>query len=126
MQRRQRFRDSKKDNGYYLWLEDENMDYQWKWKNEAKYPPDFTDQLPSCSIEEIKIEQGQNNYFWFNLSATKIYAQLLTDLNEGRTKENKVDLKTVSRRFGEVRIVQYSSDRDEDYFYHPNLGLFKI
>ncbi|MBW6453091.1 MAG: type I-F CRISPR-associated helicase Cas3f [Methyloprofundus sp.] len=117
VQRQQRFRNSKKDEAYYLWLTDEYGKSCWKWKNEQVYPPKFGEALIDIkTIHENEIELGSGSQFWFDLSAQTIYSKLAGDFN--------VDYKEVSMRFGEVRITQYNSNQQE-YCYHPNFGIYQ-
>lgn len=117
VQRQQRFRRSKKDEAYYLWVTDEHSRIKWQWKNETVKPPRFGD-LAGVSIENIQLNShGASNDFWFDLDATAIYAQLAQELNINTLAE-------VSRQFGEVRLIEYEN-RPQEYQYHPNLGLFQ-
>lgn len=117
VQRQQRFRKSLPDDVYCYWIADEYRKPTWKWKNESKNPARFGD-LSDISIDEVKdIECAKGNGFWFELDAKRIYAQLADDLHIKSLEE-------ISRRFGEVRLVEYG-DQEQEYKYHPNLGLFK-
>ncbi len=117
VQRQQRFRNSKKDEAYYLWLI--SSDYSepcWKWKNENVYPPKFGE-VCGITINSVRVSGfGQGSNFWFDLSAVAIYEKLADDFN--------IDLSEVSRRFGEVRLIEYNTNQEE-YNYAPNLGLYK-
>lgn len=118
VQRQQRFRDSKKDEAYYLWLADEHTKPCWKWKNEQVYPPKFGEGLIDVkNIPSNEIQLGIGTQFWFDLSAQSIYSALAKDFN--------IDLKEVSMRFGEVRITEYDSNQQQDYCYSPNLGIYQ-
>ncbi|MEA3358564.1 MAG: type I-F CRISPR-associated helicase Cas3f [Thermodesulfobacteriota bacterium] len=117
VQRQQHFRDSPKDEAYYLWITDEYRPARWQWKNENVTPAKFGD-LPGVSIDTIQLNSfGTGNDFWFDLDAKTIYAQLVDELNIKTLEE-------VSRKFGEVRLVEYEN-RPQEYKYHPNLGLFQ-
>jgi len=117
VQRQQRFRDSPIDAAYYLWITDEYRPEKWQWKNENVKPAKFGE-LSGVSIEIIQLNSpGTGNDFWFHLNAKMIYTQLAEEL--------KIDtLEEVSRRFGEVRLVEYENCPQE-YKYHPNLGIFQ-
>ena len=121
VQRQQRFRDSKSDESYYLWLKDEHSSVDWRWKNKSIYPPRFG-VLSGSGIEiddEINLGYfGEGNHFWFELDAQVIYSQLAIDF---KIKE----LSEISVKFGEIRLIQYNENRQEQYSYHPNLGLYK-
>ena len=115
VQRQQRFRDSNKDEAYYLWLDRPNSDIYWKWKNERVSPAEFGDQdtiKPETSFEQV----ASDNSFWFDLSATNVYQQLAEDM--------ELELSRVSRRYGEVRLTEYENGTEE-YYYHPQLGVYQ-
>ena len=117
MQRQKKFRDSKKDEGYYLLLNDKDPDHpEWRWKNEHVYPAEFGE----CSIK-INQDQcaslGKNSYFWFDLNINNIYQKLFKELEIYSIEE-------ISKRFGEVRLIEYEN-YGQEYNYHPNLGLYK-
>lgn len=117
VQRQQRFRNSKKDEAYYLWLTDEYGKPSWKWKNEQVYPPKFGEALIDIkTIHENEIELGSGSQFWLDLSVNTIYSKLAADFN--------VDYKEVSMRFGEVRITEYNSNQQE-YCYYSNFGIYQ-
>ena len=118
VQRQQRFRDSKKDEAYYLWLADEYTKPCWKWKNEQVYPPKFGEALIDIkNIPSHEINLGVGVQFWFDLSAQTIYSALAKDFD--------IDFKEVSMRFGEVRLTEYNSNQQQEYCYHPNLGIYQ-
>ncbi|MCX7067530.1 MAG: type I-F CRISPR-associated helicase Cas3f [Methylococcales bacterium] len=117
VQRQQRFRQSKKDEAYYLCLKDENSNTYWQWKNENVSPPKFGELVGITINNNIEIELGKNSFFWFNLNAEKIYSALAKDFHD--------DLLTISHRFGEVRLVEYDDNKIEQYNYHENLGLYQ-
>jgi CRISPR-associated endonuclease/helicase Cas3 len=117
VQRQQRFRQSLKDEAYYLWIADEYSPAKWQWKNENVKPVKFGE-LSDISIDNIQFHNcGAGNDFWFDLDAKTIYAQLADELNINTLEE-------ISRQFGEVRLVEYENCPQE-YKYHPNLGLFQ-
>jgi len=117
VQRQQRFRNSPKDEAYYLWISDESSPARWQWKNENVNPARFGE-LTDISIDDIpSADFGKGNDFWFELDAKTIYSQLAEDLQIDTLAE-------VSRRFGELRIVEYENTHQE-YKYHPNLGVFR-
>ena len=117
MQRQQRFRNSPKDEAYYLWIKNEYGPEEWRWKNEAVKPAEFGE-LSGISIDKFKLDScGTGNDFWFNLEAKPIYQQLAAELNIGKIEE-------ISYRFGEIRLIEYGNNL-QAYQYHPNLGLFQ-
>ena len=120
MQRQQRFRDSPKDEAYYLCLNDENSPLYWQWKNENVYPPKLGEVSGIEINDKIAIEFGNGSHFWFDLSAKTIYSELANDpdieINE---------LLEISHRFGEVRLIEYDNNKTEQYSYHENLGLYQ-
>jgi len=117
VQRQQRFRNSKKDGAYYFCLDSEHSDLYWQWKNEKVYPPKLGE-LSGIEINRDKpIECGKDSYFWFDLNAKTIYSELARDLG--------MSLKEVSHRFGEVRLIEYDTNKTEQYHYHENLGLYQ-
>lgn len=117
VQRQQQFRKSQPDEAYYLVIDDRNSEPKWRWKNEHVNPPQFGE-LAGISIETIGLDDhGKGNDFWFKLDSGEIYMQLAEEL--------KIDnLAEVSRRFGELRLVEYENIQQE-YKYHPNLGVFR-
>jgi CRISPR-associated endonuclease/helicase Cas3 len=116
VQRQQRFRQSKSDEAYYLWLTDEYSSPHWLWKNEEVYPAKFGE--GSIIIKhENNLTFGVGIDFWFDLKAITIYSELAKDMG--------IDLEEVSQRFGEVRLINYSNNQYQKYNYHPNLGLYK-
>jgi len=118
VQRQQRFRNSKKDEAYFLWLAEEYAKPCWKWKNEQLYPPRFGEGLIDIkNIPNNEIELGVGVQFWFDLNTRTIYSELANDFN--------IDLKEVSMRFGEVRITEYNRGQQQEYCYHPSLGIYQ-
>ncbi|HIL03330.1 MAG TPA: type I-F CRISPR-associated helicase Cas3 [Candidatus Thioglobus autotrophicus] len=118
MQRQQRFRDSKKDEAYYLCLNDENSSIYWQWKNENVFPPKLGE-LSGIEInDKVPIEFGRDSHFWFDLSAKTIYSELANDPDIDIN-----DILEISHRFGEVRLIEYDKNKTEQYSYHENLGL---
>ncbi len=117
VQRQQRFRKSPQDEAYHYWITNEYRHAKWLWKNEHVRPAKFGE--PSAiSIENIKqIDIDDGNDFWFELNAKDIYQQLADDLGIDALDE-------VSRRFGEVRLVEWDNNA-QAYKYHSNLGLFR-
>ena len=118
MQRQQPFRQSEKDEAYFLWLDGEYSDISWQWKNENVYPAKFSDDSSIVPISDDKLEDfGMNCWFWFDLDVKNIYQKLAKDFN--------ISLKEVGKRFGEVRLVEYENS-NQYYKFHPNLGIYKI
>ena len=101
---------------YYLCFQDEYSVLFWKWKNEHVYPAEFGEGDIEIKNDELDGFGGGSN-FWFNLDAKMIYQKLAADF--------KIDLKEVSCRFGEIRLIEYEKSQQE-YKYHPNLGVYKI
>jgi CRISPR-associated endonuclease/helicase Cas3 len=115
VQRQQRFRDSQKDEAYYLWLDSPYREPYWKWKNEQVSPPEFGDQsIISNEEENLKIAEG--NSFWFDLNASTVYRQLADDM--------ELAISEISQKFGEVRLTEYENHSAE-YYYHPQLGVYQ-
>lgn len=117
VQRQQRFRKSKKDEAYYLFLKDEYSRTTWKWINENVFPVDY-DAEPLIEINDIgSVKTVASSCFWFDLDARKIYAAL--------AKDYAIELSEVGRRFGEIRLVEYGEGDARAYCYHPNLGVYQ-
>jgi len=115
VQNQQRFRDSQKDEAYYLWLEDEYSALAWKWKNEYVSPAEFG--APLIRINKVELEfLGPGNNFWFDQDALTIYQELADDMSDS--------LSGISRRFGEVRLIEYKNSTVE-YNYHHQLGIYQ-
>jgi CRISPR-associated endonuclease/helicase Cas3 len=115
VQRQQRFRDSKKDEAYFLWLDDEYSKPIWKWKNEEVSPPEFGEPLAKINLVE-QDEFGVGVDFWFKQDALTVYQQLAVSLG--------LELREVSRRFGEVRLTEYS-DTVPEYNYELGMGIYQ-
>jgi CRISPR-associated endonuclease/helicase Cas3 len=115
VQRQQRFRQSKKDEAYYRWITDELDQPKWRWKNENVKPTKFGE-LAGIEISDIKIKSETDNSFWFEIDERMVYTQLASDFN--------IDLENISKKFGEIRLIEYQNNPQE-YKYHPNLGLFR-
>ncbi|MCF6320096.1 MAG: type I-F CRISPR-associated helicase Cas3, partial [Proteobacteria bacterium] len=120
MQRQQRFRESKKDDGYYLFLDNEDSEVYWQQLNEDVYPSEFGELCTISINKENLIVLGNNNHFWFDLSANEIYTTLKND-----PKIAVDNFEQISKRFGEVRIVEYEVKAITQYTYHKNLGLYR-
>ncbi len=116
VQRQQRFRNSKPDESYYQFLEDENSEPFWQWKNNNVYPCQFgiCENINNQISDDINLSAGNN--FWFELNINEIYMELSVYF--------EIDLKTVSARFGEVRLVDFGSDNQNKFSYHPLLGVY--
>lgn len=116
VQRQQRFRDSKKDEAYHLWMESAYRGIRWKWKNEAVSPAKFGDPPKKINLTELEpITAG--NLFWFKQDASNVYQQLAEEMN--------LSLDEVSRRYGEVRLTEYENNSNDEYNYHPQLGVYQ-
>jgi CRISPR-associated endonuclease/helicase Cas3 len=118
VQRQQRFRNSKSDEAYYLWLDNEYSKVKWCWKNENVMPAKFGEgdiRITHLPIENLKL--GSGSHFWFDLDAKQIYSQLVHDF--------KIDMPEVSKRFGEVRLISYDNSVEE-YEYYPQLGVYQV
>ncbi len=118
MQRQQPFRQSKKDNAYYLWIDGEYCNISWRYKNEDVYPAKFSDDSSIVPISNDELDDfGKNCGFWFDIEIENIYQKLAKDFN--------IELKEVSKKFGELRLVEYKKTT-ADYKFHSNLGVYKI
>jgi CRISPR-associated endonuclease/helicase Cas3 len=115
VQRQQRFRDSTKDEPYFLWLDDEYSKPTWKWKNENVSPPVFGEPPAKISLLE-QDECGTGIDFWFKQDAMSVYQHLAADFG--------LDLREVSRRFGEVRLTEYG-DAVQEYNFEPGMGVYQ-
>jgi len=124
VQRQQKFRQSQSDNAFYLWLKDKYSNIKWRWLNEDVYPAEFGDSSLVHIIEQSDddITLAKDNYFWFDLNAKTVYEQLIEEF-----KSNGVEyiLTDISQRFGEIRLTEFKSNRQEEYSYHPNLGVYQ-
>ena len=116
VQRQQRFRDSKKDEAYFLWLDDQYSALTWKWKNENVSPPEFGD-LSGVQISSVAHDEfGEGCDFWLRQDALTVYQQLSVDFG--------MELRGVSRRFGEIRLTEYGNSVQE-YNYDPAMGVYQ-
>ncbi|MBL4831667.1 MAG: type I-F CRISPR-associated helicase Cas3 [Aliivibrio sp.] len=124
VQRQQKFRQSNSDNAFYLWLQDDYSHIKWWWLNEEVYPSKFGENSLVSIVEETddEIVQAKSNLFWFDLSAKTVYQQLI---EEFKSNGIEYDLAKISQCFGEVRLVEFNSNRQEEYSYHPNLGVYQ-
>lgn len=116
MQKQQRFRESKKDEAYYLYVEDEYKSSCWRWLNENARPAKFGE-VSSIIIKKIPVfDKGLNSDFWFDMDTKLIYSHLADVFG--------IELPDVSYRYGEVRIIEYENN-DAEYLWHEALGLFQ-
>ncbi len=117
VQRQQRFRNSQKDEAYYLILKDEYSDIKWQWKNEDVYPARLCEQskIENENVESIKIADSCK--FWFDLEARTIYPEL--------AKYFGFELSKVGELFGEIRLVEYDEADKKPYYYQPNFGVYQ-
>ena len=119
LQRQQPFRNSKKDETYCLYIENEHSPVTFKLRDERSSPPVYSNAsnigTVFTAITTLQIASG--NQFWFNLNPLPIYQELHTILPENP------DLADISTRFGEFNIIKYNSDTISTYCYHPNLGI---
>jgi len=120
VQKHQKFRDSPKDEAYHLFVNSSDELY-WQRKNEAVIPYQWGVNNGVIAFEG-DLEINDFKTFWFNLSAVNVYQSLADELN--KNKENKMELKEVAEKFGEVRITEYKNS-DYTYTYHELLGLFR-
>ncbi len=114
VQRQQRFRQSQKDEAYYLVLKDEYSKEKWQWKNEDVRPAKLCEPIIEIKNIELPYINHLGCRFWFNLNAQNIYKNL--------AKNFEIDLEQTSKRFGEVRLIDYDG---RSYCYHPNLGIYQ-
>jgi CRISPR-associated endonuclease/helicase Cas3 len=124
VQKQQKFRRSQSDNAFYLWLQDEYSNIEWKWLNEDVYPAKFGDSSKVSISEQSDVEiiQAKGNYFWFDLNARTVYQTLIEEFNKNGVE---YDMTEISRRFGEVRLTEFNCNQQEQYSYHPNLGIYQ-
>ena len=124
VQRQQKFRQSQSDNAFYLWLQDEYSNIEWKWLNEDVYPAEFGDSSKVHIGEQSddEVPQAKGNYFWFDLRAVTVYQTLI---GEFKTNGVEYDLAEISQRFGEIRLTEFNSNQQDEYSYHPNLGIYQ-
>lgn len=124
VQRQQKFRQSQSDNAFYLWLQDEYSDIEWKWFNESVYPAKFGDNSIVNIIDQTddEIIQEKGNNFWFDLNAKTVYGVLI---EEFKNNDIEYSLAEISQRFGEIRLTEFNSNQQEEYNYHPSLGIYQ-
>lgn len=117
MQKQQRFRESKKDEAYYLFVEYEYRSPDWRWLNENAQPLKEPTKELGIELKQVSsLDKGKNSGLWFDTRPLAVYSQLAQDIG--------IDLPEVSRRYGEVRVVEYKGN-DKPYFWHESLGLFQ-
>lgn len=114
VQKQQRFRQSQKDEAYYLWLQDHHSKPYWRRYNEAAKPPTFGDNPGIEQAEPLTLGQGM--HFWLDQSPETIYTTLAEDLD--------MELQEVSERFAELRATEHLNAVHE-YEYHNQLGLYR-
>jgi len=118
VQRQQRFRDSKKDEAYYLFVDDEYKQPYFKWLNENTRPPEWGEASALIDITfDRAVERGSNIHFWFDLNPLTVYSELESFFG--------LSLPEVSKKFGELRVTEYIKNGREEYCYHDNLGLYQ-
>lgn len=116
VQRQQRFRNSQKDEAYYLWFESHHAKPYWRWLNENVKPAIFGE-VSCIEINELSnLTLGNGVCFWFDQSPDAVYQTLSDELD--------MDLLAVSTRFAELRITEYEGSHNQ-YYYHNNLGLYQ-
>jgi len=116
VQKQQRFRQSNKDNAFYLFLKSD--DIVWRWKNESVYPTRFGEGEGIAKIYlETELEINEGNHFWFDLQPQSVYQKLAKDFD--------IEIDEVAERFGEIRLIEYNERMQDEYYYHPNLGIYK-
>ncbi|WP_162599224.1 type I-F CRISPR-associated helicase Cas3f [Shewanella algidipiscicola] len=117
VQRQQRFRQSQKDEAYYLMFDSECSPPYWRWLNENVRPAKLGE-VSGISISPVpKLSRGENNYFWLDQSPEHIYQTLAGELN--------MELSEVARHFGELRITEFENSSNQEYCYHNNLGMYQ-
>ncbi len=116
VQNQQKFRDSNKDNAFYLYLRGD--EYHWQWLNENVRPAKLGEpSLVRINMNHPEVEVAEGNNFWFDLSPHTIYEKLVHDFS--------IDLNEVAKRFGEIRLTEYKNDTEDKYEYHPQLGVYQ-
>lgn len=117
VQRQQPFRKSETDEAYYLYVDDNYKAPYWRWLNENVCPATLGE-VTDISIKPLdKFSMAEGCHLWFNLATFDVYSQLAQNFS--------IDLKEVSRRFGELRVTNYKRNERTEYFYHESLGLFQ-
>lgn len=118
IQRRQRFRKPKhKEVTLCRYLESELHEIKWQeqsiYRNEVTY-----ENISSVSFDAVEeVVLANNIQFWITLDEESIFKELMTSFNQ--------DMDTISKRFGNVVVHIYKSDREETYCYHKQFGIFQ-
>jgi len=122
VQRQQRFRASPSDEAYYLIVENKYRPIKWLWRNESISPPKFGEgDVKIVDGSDRMCEFGMGSHFWFSLCAKEIYMRLAEEIKDADSD----DLSQFSKRYGEVRLIDYQNGSVQEYEYHPELGVYK-
>lgn len=126
VQYRQRFRESKQEDLYYLWLKSKHASVDF-YHCEPKQKFDISQYKSAKNVgqdfvlqNEVKL--GERCAFWFDLSPENVYQTLMDDLQ--MTMDKTYSWEEISQKFGEVKIVQYG-DNAETLYYHENFGVYR-
>ena len=117
VQKQQRFRKSDKQEICALIFNDTYATPSWQMKDATHFPAKFSG-LSGILIENFyDLQFAQGNDQWFELNPLAIFEELADKFN--------ISLREASERFGEVSVRLQGNDQTT-YFYHNNLGLYKI
>jgi CRISPR-associated endonuclease/helicase Cas3 len=117
VQKQQRFRKSDKQEICALIFNDTYATPSWQMKDATQFPAKFSglSGVLIHNFHDLKFAQGNDQ--WFELNPLAIFEELAEKFN--------ISLREASERFGEVSVRLQGNDQTT-YFYHNNLGLYKI
>ncbi|SFM17969.1 type I-F CRISPR-associated helicase Cas3f [Nitrosomonas communis] len=113
VQRKQPFRASVLDQGYCLYLNEEDAEPVWQIKNENIYPIEYKE---VTDIIDIDLKPVLGNQSWFAFDVKEQYGHLAEQLDK--------PLKYISHCFGEIRLTDYGNETIK-WCYSPLLGVFR-
>jgi CRISPR-associated endonuclease/helicase Cas3 len=117
VQKQQRFRKSDKQEICALTFNDSYAKPSWQMKDSTLFPAKFSP-LSGLLIDDFDdLKLAPSNDQWFELNPHAIFEELAEKFN--------ISLREASERFGEVSVRLHGNDETK-YFYHNNLGLYKI
>lgn len=127
IQYRQRFRESRQDTLYYLWLKSKYASIDLYYceptqRTDIKQYKSAKNVGLKYDLQNNSVKLGENCAFWFDLSPENVYQTLIDDLQT--TMGKTYSWEEISQKFGEVKIVQYG-DNAETLYYHENFGVYR-
>jgi CRISPR-associated endonuclease/helicase Cas3 len=115
----QRFRASAPSENYCLIMQHEDDDPTWYKIDPSAINP-ARKYAKTTDISSHALTPEQERQFWFDLNASTIMKELYHILSCP-----KPSYETMTKRYAESSLINYSNDNTPDWKYHPQLGTFK-